>query len=177
MKKNLLTFTALLAVITFSNFHAKAQTSAGPVAVTIDLSDAFSIVLGPAPQAVTFVYDDAADYAATKNVLMSNHFSVISTKAYTVSVTGGGDFAGPGVAIPLNTVSVNVASASPVTGIGTYPVVPLAPTANPIAAAASPTTTTQYNINYAISQANASALLNKTPGLYVSSVTYSVTQP
>lgn len=177
MKKTLLTFTAVLAVITFSNFNAKAQTSAGPVTVNINLTDAFSIVLGATPQTVEFNYATAADYGQVKNVLMPNHFAVISTKPYTVSVVGSGDFTGPSAAIPLATVSVNVATAAPVTGIATYPVVPLSQTVTPIAAAAIATTTTNYNVNYSISQANASALIGKTAGTYTSSVTYSVTQP
>lgn len=178
MKKSLLIFTAILAVITFSNYRAHAQilTSAGPVQVNIVLSDVYSIVLGTGDQSVTFDYTDAADYAADQLVTKNNHFTVISNKPYSITVEGNNDFTNGGNTIPLETVVVNVAS--PTTPGGTVAAnVALSTDPETLITGADPTTTTAFNIDYQIPEDNTVNLLNKAVGTYTANVTYRITQP
>jgi hypothetical protein len=173
MKKKSLTITALLAALTFFNIKANAQAVSGPIAVNIILSDAFSIVLGPTPD-VTFTYGDAPAYAASKTVAKTNHFTIISNKPYSVAVKANSVFNTISTTTPpLSAVQISV-DASTITG-ATYTTAILSTTNQTIAAAASPTIGTAYNINYAIP--TAAPLLAMSAGTYTTNVVYTVTQP
>lgn len=173
MKKNLLTIVALLASLTFFNTKANAQAVSGTVAVNLILSDAFSIVLGPTPD-VTFTYATAADYAASKTVAKTNHFTVISNKPYSVAVKANSVFNTISTTTPpLSAVHIGV-DASTITG-ATYTTATLSTTNQTIASAASPTIGTAYNINYSIP--TAAPLLAMSAGTYTTNVVYTVTQP
>lgn len=173
MKKNLLIIVALLASLTFVNTKANAQAVSGTVAVNLILSDAFSIVLGPTPD-VTFTYATAADYAASKTVAKTNHFTVISNKPYSVAVKANTVFNTISTTTPpLSAVHIAV-DASTITG-ATYTTATLSTTNQTIASAASPTIGTAYNINYSIP--TAAPLLAMSAGTYTTNIVYTVTQP
>lgn len=173
MTKKLLTIGALLATMAFFNTKANAQAVSGTVAVTINLSDAFSIVLGPTPD-VTFDYVTAADYASSKTVAKTNHFTVISNKPYSVAVKANTVFNTISTTTPpLSAVKISV-DPSTITGAN-YVTATLSTTNQSIASAASPTIGTAYNINYAIP--TAAPLLAMSAGAYTTNVVYTVTQP
>jgi len=173
MTKKILTFGALLAALTFANTKANAQAVSGTVAVNLILSDAFSIVLGPTPD-VTFTYASAADYAGSKTVAKTNHFTVVSNKPYSVAVKANTVFNTISTTTPpLSAVQISV-DASTITG-ATYTTATLSTTNQTIASAASPTIGTAYNINYAIP--TAAPLLAMSAGTYTTNVVYTVTQP
>lgn len=173
MTKKLLTISALLAAATFFNNKANAQAVSGNVAVNLILSDAFSIVLGPTPD-VTFTYSTAADYAASKTVAKTSHFTVVSNKPYSVAVKANAAFNTISTTTPpLSAVNISV-DPTTITG-ATYTTVALTQANQTIASAANPTIGTAYNINYAIP--TAAPLLNMSAGTYTTNVVYTVTQP
>ena len=179
MKTTLSLSALILAITTFSSLNLKAQATdqSANVAVNIILTDAISIVLGSAPQTVDFSYPNALAYSVRQDVLMADHFTVISNKGYTIKVTGAGNFVGPAAAtIDLNTVSVNVAATTPITNVSAAAVVPLvvAPGADIITGTA--TTSRSYNINYAIPLPSVANILGKAAGTYTTNVFYTVTQ-
>ncbi len=174
MKKKLLTITALLAALTFFNIKASAQAVSDPVTVNITLSDAFSIVLEATPT-VTFTYADAAAYATSQTVLKSDHFSIISNKPYSIAVKANSVFNTILTTTPpLSAVQISVDATTVTTG-ATYTTATLSTTNQTIAAAASPTIGTAYNINYAIP--TGAPLLAMSAGTYTTNVVYTVTQP
>ncbi|PTT03539.1 hypothetical protein DBR11_01980 [Pedobacter sp. HMWF019] len=173
MTKKIFMIGALLAALTFANTKANAQAVSGTVAVNLILSDAYSIVLGPTPD-VTFTYATAADYSSSKNVLKSSHFTVVSNKPYSVAVKANSAFNTISTTTPpLSAVQISV-DPSTITG-ATYTTATLTQANQTIAAAASPTIGTAYNINYAIP--TAAPLLAMSAGTYTTNVVYTVTQP
>lgn len=168
-----------MASLTFVNSKANAQVHSGNVALDITLTDAFAIVF-TGDQSVHFTYATSSDYAGSKTVPKANHFQVISTKAYSVSVgatafTSSNASTAPAIGI----VNVSVASAAPVLAspgftVGTQ--VPLTTGGSSLIAAASPTIGTNFSINYTIP--DATTLLNKISGtVFTTSVLYTVTTP
>lgn len=137
------------------------------------LADAFSIVLGPTPE-VTFTYATAADYASSKTIAKANHFTVISNKPYSVAVKANSTFNTISSTTPaLSAVQIAV---DPSTASGaTYNNATLSTANQVIAAAATPTIGTAYNINYSIP--SAAPLLTLSTGTYTTNVVYTVTQP
>lgn len=173
MKNKLLSIAALIAVFSLFNLKANAQSVSGNINLSLILSDAFSIVLGPTPD-VTFTYATAADYAAAKSVTKASQFTVISNKPYSVAVKANAVFNTISTTTPpLNAVHVNV-DPSTTTG-ATYTNVALSLTNQTIAAAATPTIGTAYTIDYTIP--TAALLLAMTAGTYTTTMVYTVTQP
>lgn len=176
MKRTLFSIAAFIAVFTLFSSKASAQSTTGNVPVSIVLSDAFSITLGPTPD-VVFTYSGAPDYAGSKTVAKTNHFTVVSNKAYSVSVVATSAFtvnAANATPVPLNIVQVTVDPTTPTTG-ATYATAALSTTPAALATGATGTVGTAYNINYTIP--SAAALIGKAAGTYATNITYSVTQP
>ncbi|WP_312185097.1 hypothetical protein [Sphingobacterium sp.] len=173
MKKNLLVILFALAALCFGQ-QVKAQNpsaTSAPVTVNINLTDAISITLGADPT-VNFNYATAADYAGSKTVEKANHFTVVSNRAYDLTVAATAAFA-PAGGPALNVVTVTVPAA---TSNGGTPVtnVPLSTTAAPLVNNSTPTTGAVYNVNYTI--ANPASLLNLAASTYSTTVTYTATQ-
>jgi len=176
MKKTLLIIAALLAAFTLFNMKANAQTVTGNVPLSIVLSDAFSITLGPNP-GVVFTYASAADYVASQTVTKASHFSVISNKPYSINVKATAEFntfAANTTPVSLGIVQISVDPSTAATG-ATYSNANLTTTSQIIAAAAAPTIGTAYNIDYTI--ANGAGLINKAAGTYATNIVYTITQP
>lgn len=171
MKRNLFLFAALLAACTLFNLEANAQDNRTiSVPVTITLTDAFSITLNNAPGAVAFAYGNAASYAASQSVTKTNHFTIISNKAYNVGVTASAFTP----ALGLDIVQVNIDPATTPPAGTTYSTVPL--TGGTLITAGPATTGTSYNVIYSIP--NAATLVGKqTTTPYTTNVTYTITQP
>jgi len=173
MKKKLLNIAALIALFTSFNLKANAQAVSSNINLTLILSDAYSIVLGPTPD-VTFTYATAADYAAAKTQTKTGQFTVISNKPYSVAVKANAAFNTISTTTPpLSAVHVNV-DPSTVTGAA-YTNVALSLANQTIASAASPTIGTAYNIVYSIP--TAAPLLAMSAGTYTTTMVYTVTQP
>jgi len=173
MKKKLLITAALLAIFTLFNLKANAQAVSSNINLTLILSDAYSIVLGPTPD-VTFTYATAADYAAAKTQTKTGQFTVISNKPYSVAVKANAAFNTISTTTPpLSAVHVNV-DPSTVTGAA-YTNVALSIANQTIASAASATIGTAYNIVYSIP--TAAPLLAMSAGTYTTTMVYTVTQP
>ncbi|RAJ33437.1 hypothetical protein [Pedobacter cryoconitis] len=176
MKKTLLVAAIVLAFTSIFNLKANAQAVSGNVPLSIVLSDAFSITLGATPN-VVFTYATAADYASSKTVLKSNHFTVVSNKPYSVAVKAATEFnviAGNATPVSLSVVQVSIDPSTPTTG-ATYATPALTTTNQALVTAASATLTTAYNVNYSIP--TAAGLLGKVAGTYATNVVYTVTQP
>jgi len=176
MKKILLTIAPMLAIATIFNLKANAQTVTGNVPLSIVLTDAFSITLGPTPD-VVFTYAQASDYAGIKTVSKTNHFSVISNKAYSVAVKATAEFntiAGNATPVSLGVVQVSIDPTTPTTG-ATYSTPALTTTNQPLVTTASPTIGTAFNVVYTIP--TAAPLIGKMAGTYATNVVYTVTQP
>ncbi len=176
MKKILLIIAALLAIITLFNLKASAQTVTGNVPLSIVLSDAFSITLGPTPD-VVFTYSTAADYAGSKTVAKTNHFTVVSNKPYSVTVKATAEFntiVGNATPVSLSVVQVSIDPSTPTTG-ATYATPALTTASQSIITTASPTVGTAFNVNYTIP--TAATLIGKADGTYATNVVYTITQP
>lgn len=170
MKRNLFIFAAFLATLSLSGLKASAQdVRTANVPLTITLSDAFSITLGPTP-AVAFNYGTAASYAAVQSVPKNSHFTVISNKPYSVAVSASAFT--PTLGLDIVKVAIDPATVAP-TGT-TYNTVAL--TGGTLIAAGPATVGTAYNVIYSIP--DASTLIGKqTATPYATNVTYTITQP
>lgn len=171
MRKNLLIVFIAIAAICFGG-HSKAQTAtSAPVTVNINLTDAISITLGATPT-VDFVYDDAADYAASKTVTKASHFTVVSNRAYDITVAATAAFApAGGPALSIVTVNVDPTTANGGTLVAN---VPLSTTATALVNGATASTGAVYNVDYTIP--DAAPLLDLPAAAYSTTVTYTATQ-
>ena len=181
MKRNLLIIAALLAILTMANLTANAQTPAsttsGNVPLKITLVDIVAITLGGSPD-VEFLYDTQAKYGADQVVNKPTAFTVFSNKTYNIAVKANAAFnvvATNLTPVPLDVVAVSVNALTPVTN-GTYAAPALSTTNQALVTGGKPTLATVYNIDYTISAAKAQLLLDKTAGVYTTTLMYTLTQ-
>ncbi len=167
MKKTFL-YGALLVMFLFVGFHTQAQTA--NVTVNIDLStDVISINLGADPE-VNFVYATAADYANSKTVSKTSHFTVVSNTNYDITVAADNEFDGTDN-IPLGVIDINVDPTTANGGELNAVNLSLSPTL--LVGSATPSTGAIYNVNYTI--ADASPLVGLAPEVYTTTITYTAT--
>lgn len=174
MKRTILITAMLCTAFTLFSLKSNAQAVTGNVPLSIVLSDAFSITLGPTPD-VVFTYATPADYAGSKTVSKLGHFTVVSNKVYNVAVAATGQFTvlGNTTPVPLNVVQVSIDATTPTTG-ATYGTPALTTTNQALVTGATPSVGAAYNVNYTIP--TAAPLLGKVPGTYATNVIYTVTQ-
>lgn len=177
MKRNLLVIAALLVVLTLINLKAHAQaasTTSGNVPLKITLVDLVAITLGGTPD-VAFLYDTQAKYGLDQVVNKPTAFTVFSNKTYNIAVKANAAFNVIGPVVPLDVVSVSVNALTPATN-GVYSA-PFLTTANQaLVTGGKPTLSTVYNIDYTITAAKAQELLDKSAGVYTTTLMYTLTQ-
>ncbi|WP_316779234.1 hypothetical protein [Pedobacter antarcticus] len=176
MKKMYLSSFVIAIAFTLCSINSKAQTgTSGPVALTISIEDAISITLGGTPD-VLFEYHSAASFNSSPNVAKTNHFTVVSNRAYTLGVNADAPFTpatGTSV-VPLSTVQISVTAARPaVTGATT---VALDQNLAQLVATAPASTGTEFDINYNIPTSASQALITAAATDYTTNVLYTVTQ-
>ncbi len=179
MKK--LSFLAAIATLTlFVGIQsAKAQLSdvTASLNLSITLNDVIAIDLSASPD-VSFTYTTAADYAGSKTVSKTAHFTVISTQSYDITVTAGGAFsvnAGNSTPVPLNVVNIAVNRTGMLSGVGgTDAPAALSTSPQALVSAASPSIGAIYNVNYTIP--SAANLVGKVADTYTTTLVYTATQ-
>lgn len=163
-------------LLCFASLTSKAQTTA-QVTLTVDLANISSIVIGAAFQNPTLVYATQADYNNGVTVNQPDAMQVFSNRPYSVTVVAATNLLGPASnSIPVSDVKVTPTTATTVSGL-TLSTVAI-PTGTPLPIMASTTGTIGQTASLAYTTVGSpTADFLKPAGLYVTTLTYTITNP
>jgi hypothetical protein len=176
MKKNLLLIVAFVAVLTFVNTRAGAQTvSTGTVTATIKIADVYAIVVNDA--AVQIDYLQQSDFVDNRTAVKANQITVFSNRKYKIDVKATENFrvgSATTNVINQNVMQVSVTAPASPPGSATYTTQFLGATNANIINNAPAALAQQYSMTYTIP--TVASILGTPAGTYTTDITYTLTQ-
>lgn len=174
MKRFLQLGFVAIAALMVTAYSSKAQTS-GTVTLNCVLNNVTSITIGAST--ATLTYTTASDYTNGVTTTQTAALTAISNQAYSVKVLASQDLTYTTYTIPVADVTVTPSFTGTNSAITCTQKALSKTVTNTIISSTAGTSSQAYNLAYSTVGAPASDFLGKPANTYVSTLTYTITNP